>query len=291
MGARGRVAILGALDENELTPSKSLSDKIFSCLLCEACKGLCPTGIDIPETIYRGRALLKDHYRRGRLLSKAVQLSMKRMDMVFTVLKGLQKVLYPVLYRSGRLRYIPEITSLPFKNSTKVYKGNKTIGRVSIFAGCSINYFYPQLGESLLNILLSMGYEVVVLKGEVCCGAPLRAYGLENEMNVLAQKNIGLFSKMQVEAILSLCPTCTLTIRNQYPRSAGGTIEKIMDINEFFFRKNITQGLSSLQRVVTYHDPCHLRYGLGIQEEPREILRTFKKNRGEKARQCGQHMG
>jgi glycolate oxidase iron-sulfur subunit len=276
MGARGRIAMLGALTENDLEPTKSLSDKIFSCILCEACRDVCPTGINIPEAIYRGRARLKSHYKRGRLLKKSLKFSLTRMDTVFSVLRGFQKYLYPPLYKTGKLRYFPPITEEPFKNSTRVYRNKKKIGRVSVFAGCSVNYFYPHLGDSLLNVLLSMGYEVVIIQGEVCCGAPMRSFGLERETKALAQKNIELFNKMNVEAILSMCPTCTLTIKNQYPLLMGNTIEKIMDVTEFFFRKNIVKDLKGFHGSVTYHDPCHLRHGLGIIDEPREILKGIE---------------
>jgi glycolate oxidase iron-sulfur subunit len=273
MGARGRVAMLGALEDNELAPSKSLSDKIFSCLLCEACRDLCPTGVNIPEAIYQGRVFLKEHYKRGRLLTKTLQFSMQRLDTTFLVLRGLQKFLYPPLHKAGILRYVPRIAPTPFKNSTRVYRNAKRIGRVSVFAGCSVNYFYPHLGDALIHILLSRGYEVVIIKSEMCCGAPLRSLGLEAEAADLAKKNIELFNKMRAEAILSMCPTCTMTIKKQYPFLAGDTIEKIMDVNEFFVKNEIAKDIKALQKVVTYHDPCHLRYGLGIKDEPREILK------------------
>ncbi len=144
-----------------------------------------------------------------------------------------------------------------------------------MFAGCSVNYFYPHLGDALLHILLTIGYEVVVMKGEMCCGAPLRSFGLEKEATALAEKNIELFNKMKTEAILCICPTCTMTIKNQYPLLTEKTIEKIMDVNEFFIDDKILGYLKPVHRVVTYHDPCHLRYGLGIKNEPREILRKL----------------
>ncbi len=284
MGARGRIAMLGALREKTLAPTKRLSDKIFSCILCEACKDLCPTGINIPETIYHGRIKLKEFYRRGHLLRTGVKFSLSRMDTVFSVLRVLQKFFYPPLYKMGRLRYIPEIAPSSFKKSAQVYKNtefrnsfpSKKNARIALFVGCSVNYLYQHLGDALLRILLTKGYEVVVLKGEVCCGAPMRALGLEKEAIRLAKKNIGLFNKMRVEAILCMCPTCTMTIKKQYPLLVKDSIEKIMDINEFFIKNNLISGLETTRKVITYHDPCHLRYGLGIKNEPREVLKNIQ---------------
>jgi glycolate oxidase iron-sulfur subunit len=276
MGARGRVTMLGALVEKRLKPTNELSQRIFSCIQCEACKDLCPTGIDIPEAIYHGRMYLRNFYTKDRILRKTIKFSLERMDSLFSVFKGLYKTAYPFLYRTGKLRYIPHMASTPFKNSIQVYKQERKKGRVALFVGCSVNYLYPHLGTALLQVLIARGYEVVVLKGEVCCGAPMRAMGLEDEAVLLAQKNIEIFNKMRAEAILSICPTCTLTIRKQYPLLTGGTIEKIMDINEFFIRHDIINDLQTEKRVVTYHDPCHLRYGLNIYREPRELLGNIK---------------
>ncbi|GBD97183.1 MAG TPA: (Fe-S)-binding protein [Nitrospirae bacterium] len=276
MGARGRVAMLGQLGMKRLAPTGGLAEKIFSCMLCGACKKLCPAGINIPEIIYQGRNVLKNSYSKGRLLRSALKLSMSRLDNIFAIMRACQKVFYRPLYKAGLFGYVPEITSRPFRKTMQVYKNIKKTGRIALFAGCSVNYIYPDLGNALSGILLSKGYEVVVFKGELCCGAPMRAMGLEQEASTLAEKNIELFNKVRAEAIISLCPTCTMVIREQYPVLTGNTIMNIMDVNEFFIEYDITAGLEINPAVVTYHDPCHLNYGLGIKDKPRHILKNIK---------------
>ncbi|MBI5025707.1 MAG: (Fe-S)-binding protein [Nitrospirae bacterium] len=283
MGTRGRLALLKALRDGRLRATSVMANMVFSCILCGACKGLCPTGVDILEVIYHGRAKLKGAFRRGYFLTAITKLSVSRMDYIFSILRNFQKVIYPVLYRSGMMRYVPEIAQHPFKERVQVYKvgttrfrEGRTVGRVAIFAGCSVNYFYPTLGEALLRVLLKKGYEVIVLKGEVCCGAPMRALGLEEDAATLAKKNVELFGKMRSEAILTMCPTCAMTIKNEYPIMIGDSIDRVMDINQFFVEKGIAEGLKVEKRIAAYHDPCHLRYGLGIKEEPRALLRNIK---------------
>ncbi|MBI5097920.1 MAG: (Fe-S)-binding protein [Nitrospirae bacterium] len=276
MGARGRIAMLGELEETRFAPTKKLAEKIFSCMLCGACKNLCPTGINIPEVIYQGRARLKNSFSRGRLVRTILKHSVSRLDTVFSILRGVQKYFYQPLYYSSLLPYIPEITPEPFKNSFQVYKQFKKLSRIAIFAGCSVNYFYPELGRALSKILLAKGFEVVVFKGELCCGAPLRSAGLEDEALSLAKKNIEHFSRVRAEAIISMCPTCTMVLREQYPHITGDTISTIMDINEFLIKYNITKDLEIKPTVITFHDPCHLHYGLGIKDEPRQILKGIK---------------
>jgi glycolate oxidase iron-sulfur subunit len=271
-GARGRVLMLEGLAKNALEPASGLSDDIFSCILCEACRDLCPVGIDIPEAIYRGRNRLRRSYRRGRLIGEAARFSMPRLDTVFSLARVMQKLFFRALHHRGYFRYVPQITSVPFKNGIQLYKSKKRVGRVAIFAGCSVNYLYPNVGDALLNVLISKGFEVVILKGEVCCGAPMRSLGFEGEASELAHKNIDLFKKLRVEATISLCPTCTMVVRNQYPRIAGDSITSIRDVNEFFTERGIAEGLEIPDQTVTYHDPCHLSFGLGIRKEPREVI-------------------
>lgn len=276
MGARGRVAMLGELGMKRLSPTKRLAEKIFSCMLCGACKNLCPAGINILEMIYQGRVVLKKSYGKGRLLRTALRHSISRLDTVFSILRGCQKVFYRPLYKAGMVSHVPEIASEPFNKSVQVYKNIKKTGRIAIFGGCSVNFFYPSLGHSLSRILLSSAYEVVVFKGELCCGAPLRSMGLEQEASTLAKKNIEHFNKVRAEAIVSMCPTCTMVIKEQYPLLAGGTIMNVLDINEFFSKSGITANLEIDPQVITYHDPCHLSYGLGVRDQPRQILKAIK---------------
>ncbi len=276
MGARGRVAMLGEMDMKRLAPTGALATMIFSCMLCGACKNLCPTGINIPELIYQGRTLLRDSYGRGRLFRTALKVSLSRLDSVFALLRGGQKLLYRPLYRAGIVEYIPEITATPFKQKLQVYKNIKKTGRIAVFAGCSVNYFYPRLGEALSRIMLSKGYEVVVFRGEVCCGAPFRSMGLETEALKLAERNIDHFNKVRAQAIISMCPTCTMVMREQYPALTGKSITNIMDVNEFLDTYSVATGLETGTASVTYHDPCHLSYGLSIRDKPRNILRSVK---------------
>jgi len=276
MGARGRVALLGELCLNHLPPSKNLAEKIFSCMLCGACKGICPTGINIPEMIYQGRGILKKAYRKGFLSKKALKITINNMDTVLPVMRWVHMLLYQPFQKTFGLSYLPKITGKPFNKHVQVYKNMKKVGRVAIFTGCNVNYFYPHLGDALSHVLLAKGYEVVVFKGEECCGAPLRSMGLEEEASQMARRNVDHFSKVRAEAIISLCPTCTMVIKEQYPQLVGDSISNIMDINEFMLQSDLTKDLAVSPQVVTYHDPCHLSFGLGIKKEPRKILNAIE---------------
>ncbi|MFA5845265.1 MAG: (Fe-S)-binding protein [Thermodesulfovibrionales bacterium] len=292
MGARGRLTLLRELMLHRLKPTPVLNDKIFSCILCGACAGLCPSNVDISEDIYRGRNILRQSDKKRLYLRLLAKFFVQRPALTFRMSQILQYITFPYLAKKGFIPSNFRLPDVPFKDGQQVYKVSKPRGRVAIFTGCSINFLYPHLGVSLINILLKAGYEVVVPSGEVCCGMPLRTLGMEDEAIELAKKNVRIFGKLKVEAVLSLCPACVLALKNQYPKMIGKGINAAMDVSSFLLDKLDLHQLSLIAKrpaTVTYHDPCHLMYGLGVKKQPRELLKTIGINVLEKKQEgcCG----
>lgn len=275
MGARGRLTLLHGLHNRQLKPSPILNERIFSCTLCGACENLCPPQVDITEVIYHGRKLLMESEKKNKYLRQLIRFSVLNSNLSFKIARMLFPLIYPYLIKKGITNFDITLPQTPLRDEQQVYKPEKKIGRVALFTGCSTNFLFPHLGVSLINVLLHLGYEVVLPKGEVCCGIPLRSIGFEEEAIDLARKNYSIFSKLQVEAILSLCPTCILSIKHQYPKLIGQGLEKATDVSVFLADKIGALKLPPISSLksVTYHDPCHLNYSLGIKKEPREIIR------------------
>lgn len=278
MGARGRLALLWALSSGHITSSPILNDRIFSCTLCGACTNLCPPGVDIKEVIYHGRNILSYTDKKRKYLRFLTSFFTKRPRTSFKLLSMTHHILFPYLWRKGVIPFQPELSGYLLKDNAQVVTVPKKRGRVAIFTGCTVNFIYPHLGESLINVLHKLGYEVILPPGEVCCGAPLRTLGLEKKAMALAKKNIEIFNRLNVEAVVSLCPTCTLSIKGEYQNLLGNAIDKAMDISSFFIDKIDRFQFarpSSHFKTAIYHDPCHLKYGLGIDREPREIIKNI----------------
>ncbi len=271
MGTRGRLILLHSLARGEIKPSPLLNDRIFSCILCGACSGTCALGVDILEVMYQGRALLSKSDKKRKFLRSAAKVWARWPDYTFRLLRLGERLIFPSLVRRGMIPFIPEFAEVPFSKNEQVFKVNKKKGRVAIFAGCSTNYAFPHFGESLVNVLQRFGYEVVLPKGLTCCGAPLRALGLEKEAAELAKKNYRVLSRLKVDAILSPCPTCTMVLQIEYPKTIGKGLDRAMDISIFFEDK--LKPLEKISKTSFYHDPCHLYYGLGVKKEPRQIIR------------------
>jgi len=278
MSARGRLALLWGLSTGQLNPSKLLNKRIFSCTLCSKCMTLCPLNVNVREVIYHGRSLLKKTDHKRRALRYMTQFMLKRPKVSFRILSTAQHFAFPYLSRAG---FIPRNAQLPnhtLKDNLKVFSLSRKKGRVAVFAGCTVNFLYPSLGEALIQVLHKLRYEVILLAGDLCCGAPLRSLGLQELSVELAKRNVELFGKLNVEAVLSLCPTCTLTLKQEYAEMTGQAIDNAMDITSFFARELKSADLPSLSSSTAkalYHDPCHLKYGLGITQEPRKVLKTL----------------
>jgi glycolate oxidase iron-sulfur subunit len=278
MSARGRLILLRSLVRGELPPSHLLRERITSCLLCGMCETACPVGLDITEAIYQGRAELPPGDRQGRAVRKAAGFLLKHPGLGYRAARRV-KGLVPYLRKKGALPFEVQMAEEPLRNGVQVFKPEKKKGRIALFTGCSINYLMPSLGDSLIHLLMGAGYEVVLPAGEVCCGAPLRALGLEEDAAKLARKNMRVFEKLQAEAVLSLCPTCTLALKKHYPNLIGRGIGNAMDAADFlaFRLEDVMKNPvgKPVEGPVAYHDPCHLADGLGVTKEPREILKAL----------------
>lgn len=283
LSARGRMVLLKKLFSGEIDPSDALDDRIYSCMLCGACDSLCPRGLSVTDAVYEGRRKLASTGKKHRLFRTAIKYAFRDPANSFKILQFLESagLLLP-LSRIQPFKALRELqVRIPhsrLKNGASVFKVPEPRGRIALFSGCTVDFLYPAMGLSLIYALNALDFEVVLPKGEVCCGAPLLAMGLREEASQLAEKNLNAFKKMQVEAVISLCPTCTHFIKQEYPKIIGDSIGNAMDISQFICDASLTAYLTPAAEPpgkVIYHDPCHSIHYLGVNDEPRKILRLL----------------
>jgi len=279
MSARGRIVLLKKLLEREIEPSDLLEKRIFSCILCGACNRLCPLGIDITNAIYKGRISLRGLNKKRRIISFALMQGFKRPSTAFKILRLLEALnnLVPLnkiqplkTFRNLDIVF-PDLT---LRDDIYIFKALKPKGRIAVFAGCTVNFLYPDIGKALVRFLNKLEYDVILPRGEACCGAPLMGLGFEEEAKELAKRNLNTFKKMNVEAVIGICPTCIHFIKNDYKRLIGDRLDNAMEISQFFKKNNLQSLIPNRQKIV-YHDPCHSVYGLDVKAQPRQILKSI----------------
>lgn len=293
--ARGRMALAEAVLSGRIGLTPAYEKAIFHCALCGACRANCPSGVDVPSVMEAARAELvkeKGSEQMFRYLAKRSLKDKPATDKAFSLM-SLGGALYGPVAATPLGKYLPyqyrdlkrKLPRIPSRTLARRIPAESNVshpkGRVAFYAGCVVYYVYPEVGEAAVRVLNAAGYDVVFVKEEVCCGKPLKSLGETDEFVKLAGKNLSLFGEMDVDAVLSACPTCALTLKEDYPkilpesRAAGRLAGKVDDINRFLLHKSDIVSLMDGQAVsATYHDPCHLNWGMGIKAEPRELVRA-----------------
>ncbi len=281
MSARGRVILLEKFHEGELGPSKKLEDAFFSCVLCGACNKLCPLGVSVTDAICDARGSLNGSNKKRKFFNFIAKAGIKRTPEAFKILKFIEGIgeILPIFkvkpFKALRTMGL-SFPDAALRDGMSIFKVSRPKGRIAVFAGCTTNFLYPRMGISLIESLNMMNYEVVLSKGEVCCGAPLMGLGLKEDAAEMADRNLTSFKKLNVEAVIGLCPTCVYFIKNEYKKLIGDSIDIAMEVSQFFskFEPSTFNLKPSILKVI-YHDPCHSLYNLNVRLEPRKILRSM----------------
>ena len=141
----------------------------------------------------------------------------------------------------------------------------RTIRRLLFWVGCagSFDDRNQKVATSLVKILQACGIRFGILGTEEgCCGDSARRIGNEYLFKTLAEANIEMLKGYGVKKILTICPHCFHTLKNEYPQF-GGEFEVIHYTQ--FIDELISQGRLKLtkpiDKVITYHDSCYLGRG------------------------------
>jgi glycolate oxidase iron-sulfur subunit len=110
---------------------------------------------------------------------------------------------------------------------------------------------------------------------------PARGYGRMDLVKKQAKRNIALFDRCNVEAIITDCATCGSQLKEyksllsddkEWAAKAEAFQTKVRDISEFLCQIPLRKPAKRIEARVTYHDPCHLRRGQKVWKEPRKLL-------------------
>ena len=301
---RGRIALMKAANEGRIAITPSVVRHWDLCIQCRACEVACPSGVPYGRLIEATMAQVESKRRMGFLSRLVSHVTLRqvlprqgRLALLVNGLRLYQRSGIQAALRRTRLlrlvpgaleeleRSLPRLPSSSFKARGQVIPAlGETRARVALLSGCVMPLVNGPQMDAVTRVLARNGCEVVVTRGQVCCGALNAHVGDLETARRLARQNIDAFLDAGVEAVVVASAGCSSRMKEyghlmrndgEYAERARRLGEMVKDVHEFLVDIEFEPPRAGLDRRVTYQDSCHLSNSQGITQQPRELLRSI----------------
>jgi glycolate oxidase iron-sulfur subunit len=158
---------------------------------------------------------------------------------------------------------------------------------VGMLTGCVQSVFFPRVNAATARVLATEGCDVIIPRGQGCCGALSLHSGREAEAVAFARQTIETFERAGVDAIVVNSAGCGSAMK-EYERLLGrdgqdlgwggraaALSARVRDLSEFLVELGPVAPRHPLPVTAAYHDACHLAHAQRITRQPRELLRAI----------------
>jgi glycolate oxidase iron-sulfur subunit len=305
---RGRIALMRAIADDRLEPTKAFAEEMYFCLGCLACMTACPAGVNYAELFEHARAEAErsqvlDSPKRSLIRSVTLRwlfAEHSRLQWFGSMLRLYQKLGFQTFLRKSgillllpkRLRELESMTptvqdafSDELINPVTPARGNARF-RVALLTGCAQDLIFSNVNVDTAEVLARNGCDVITPPHQGCCGS-LHAHNGELELaREMARRQMDCIPPEQFDAIITNAAGCGSHLKHyhgllkddpRYAERARLWDKKVKDIHEWLVQIGITApaAKSLPAQTVTYHEACHLCHGQKITSQPRQVLKSI----------------
>ncbi len=296
---RGRIYLIKDMLENGKPATKEVVKHIDRCLSCLACMTTCPSGVHYMHLVDHARAHIEETYRRpwhDRLMRKVLSVVLPYPNRFRLAILGAM-IARPF---AGLFAQVPAIgprvkamlalapTSVPPRSAAEPGRTYAPVGprkrRVAVLSGCAQPVLNPAINDATIRLLNRHGVEVVLPKGEGCCGALVHHMGQEQAGHDFAKRNIDAYWREiegdGLDAILITASGCGTTVKDYgfmfrndaaYAEKAAQVSALTKDISEFIETLEI-EPVRGFDLTVAYHSACSMQHGQQLKDGPKKLL-------------------
>lgn len=292
---RGRIYLIKDMLEAGRPADEKTVKHLDRCLSCLACMTTCPSGVHYMHLIDHARAHVEKTYRRpltDRLLRAVLARVIPYPGPFRLALLGARLArpfawLIPDARLKAMLAMAPKhIPPVSRNDDPQVFpaEGARRM-RVALLTGCAQKALNTDINDATIRLLRRLGCEVVVAKGQGCCGALTHHMGKEDLAHASAAANIRAWMAEKqaggLDAIVINTSGCGTTVKDYGhmfrtdPALAGdaATVAGLAkDVSEVLAALGLPQGAAKGLRVA-YHAACSLQHGQQIKSAPKDLLK------------------
>jgi len=293
---RGRIYLMRELQAGRIAPTDDIVRHLDLCLGCRACETACPSGVQYGTLIEAARPAIEAiHRRRGlpRITRKAIGgilASPGGQRWLARAARGMPRTALSAIARSPRwpdaLRYWAAMAAAlpsPWRGALPpvVEPRGPVRADVALLTGCIANTFFGSTNQNAARLLAHAGFRVHIPPASQCCGALLLHLGRRQEAAALAGRTVEALRALPVDptAVVTTAAGCGAVVR-EYEALLGDAASaaigaRARDVTSLLAEAAFPTQPTRMDKVVTYHDPCHLAHAQGVRDAPRALLRDI----------------